>query len=515
MGAINSLNRKCVQICCPSKEEKKEESPVPRISSKKKVFARNNNIINSVGENSENLIFHGKKEIFPDIDNNEIKEEINNQNNINQKQSQNQIEVSFNSSFAKISGIIITNDKLKETEDEIQKSKKVNNNCNRPTAFNTIDSNDIIFRVLIIQRKFRIFMKKQKDKEISLFNELNKINHLAQTKNKNSRNYQVTKGSESNKEGKILFVSEETFGSLKIKSNIFSLDSIQLFTSGENENDKIKGNFLMKKKKFKFNGKKDSNGKKNGFGKIIWEDMSILKGYFTSSRINGFVYFKNISEENSSFQGEYEENIPKGYGFYSKIGYSLEGKDWYKNSLNGIGIAMWEEGESYEGEIKNCIKEGIGTYRWVDGSEYMGEFQKNKINGFGSMYFANGNIYEGEFSDGFLTGWGKFIWEDGKYYMGNYLKDKKHGFGIFVWKEEPLIAIIGFWENGNQHGLCLKLAQGHLKAFYIKGPNNFLSIHHHLELKMFLLPSQAKYRPFFSKMYDDYARFIKFASRGF
>ena len=68
------------------------------------------------------------------------------------------------------------------------------------------------------------------------------------------------------------------------------------------------------------------------------------------------------------------------------------------------------------------------------------------------MTFSNGNSYEGEFNEGFLTGWGKFVWDDGKYYIGNYLKDKRHGFSFFVWSLEPLIALIGFLNQGKQSG---------------------------------------------------------------
>ena len=137
-----------------------------------------------------------------------------------------------------------------------------------------------------------------------------------------------------------------------MKSNkLHDLEPQQFCTLRDLDNDQVKGYFLLKKKMFKYQGKKDKEGKKTGFGRIFWEDSSKLKGYFSDSKLNGVVYFYNFSNDISTFYGEYRDNIPNGYGLYSRRGYSLEGSQWNKNILNGIGIAIWEEGEMYEGEF--------------------------------------------------------------------------------------------------------------------------------------------------------------------
>ena len=151
----------------------------------------------------------------------------------------------------------------------------------------------------------------------------------------------------------IIEVSEESFRSVITKSNkLQDLTPPQFNTRRDYDNDQVKGYFLLKKKMFKYQGKKDNEGKKVGFGKIVWEDSSKLKGYFSESKLNGIVYFYNCGNEQSKYFGEYVDNIPDGYGLYSRKGYSLEGMNWNKNNLNGIGVATWLEGEMYEGEFK-------------------------------------------------------------------------------------------------------------------------------------------------------------------
>ena len=217
-------------------------------------------------------------------------------------------------------------------------------------------------------------------------------------------------------------VSEESFRSVKMKSNVFQSEFPKFALKRQLDNDYIKGYFLMKKMKFKYQGSKDSEGKKLGFGILLYEDTSKLMGNFFDSKLNGIVYFYNCGLDNSTFIGEYRNNIPNGYGVYSRQGLKLEGMNWNKNYINDIGIALWDEGDIYEGEFKNNIKEGIGTYRWEDGSTYMGHFENNQLNGYGYMNFANGNSYVGEFDDGYLSGWGKFTWEDGKCYWNFYME---------------------------------------------------------------------------------------------
>ena len=309
-------------------------------------------------------------------------------------------------------------------------------------------------------------------------------------------------------------VSEESFRSVKLNSNKFQDQIPKLSIKGRPlDNDIIKGNFLLKKMKFKYRGNKDSEGKKIGFGIILYEDSSKIVGNFYDSKINGWVNFYNCCLDKSTFVGEYINNFPNGYGIYSRKGLKLEGMNWYKNYINDIGIAIWDEGDIYEGEFKDNLKEGIGMYKWEDGASYMGYFKNNQINGYGCMNFANGNSYIGEFHDGYLSGWGKFIWEDNKCYIGTYKKNKKDGFGIFIWSYQPLIALIGFWEKGQQIGLFVKLLKGTAKYYFYQKSNENIEIASKGDICRYLRPSQEKYKNFLKKSYEEFEYFIKSSTK--
>ena len=462
----------------------------------------NNNIKDSLKSNSSNFSF----KCF--MKNDQINNEINNDLNIGHK--------------AKTNKVKNKNTYNKVEDDDIGNKNNQNNNVEN------VDDSDYLSKVIKIQKTFRSYINKKMMSEkktdfkddnehsngISNGNEKNNLLNLDNpNKIKTSKNYSDLLINRHLINIEYIDVSEESFRSVTMKSNKCQLDPPQFCTLRDLDIDQIKGYFLLKKKMFKYRGQKDKNGKKIGFGKIIWEDSSKLKGYFTDSKLNGIVYFCNCNVEKSTFFGEYKDNIPEGYGIYQRKGFSLEGMNWNKNSLNDIGVAIWEEGEMYEGEFKNNVKDGIGLYRWADGTTYMGQFQKGKITGLGKMQFANGNVYEGQFNEGYITGWGKFVWDDGKYYIGNYNNNKKNGFGLFVWNLEPLNAVIGFWSQGKQNGVGVRLYKGHYKFSLFQESKSSMVINSKWELNKYLKPSQTKYKIFFKKKYNEFAKFVKFASK--
>ena len=461
----------------------------------------NNNIKDSLKSNSSNFSF----KCF--MKNDQINNEINNDLNIGHKAKTNKVK---------------NKNTYNKVEDDIGNKNNQNNNVENA------DDSDYLSKVIKIQKTFRSYINKKMMSEkktdfkddnehsngISNGNEKNNLLNLDNpNKIKTSKNYSDLLINRHLINIEYIDVSEESFRSVTMKSNKCQLDPPQFCTLRDLDIDQIKGYFLLKKKMFKYRGQKDKNGKKIGFGKIIWEDSSKLKGYFTDSKLNGIVYFCNCNVEKSTFFGEYKDNIPEGYGIYQRKGFSLEGMNWNKNSLNDIGVAIWEEGEMYEGEFKNNVKDGIGLYRWADGTTYMGQFQKGKITGLGKMQFANGNVYEGQFNEGYITGWGKFVWDDGKYYIGNYNNNKKNGFGLFVWNLEPLNAVIGFWSQGKQNGVGVRLYKGHYKFTLFQESKSSIVINSKWELNKYLKPSQTKYKIFFKKKYNEFAKFVKFASK--
>ena len=263
--------------------------------------------------------------------------------------------------------------------------------------------------------------------------------------------------------------------------------------------NQIKGYFLKKKKHFKFIGSHNKKtNKKEGFGKIIWEDNSILKAFFYESKIDEIGIFYD-SPSNSTFKGYYYNNIPNGYGIYTFNDELHAEGTFIKNKLNGIGIEFWEDGYYYQGYFTENFKDKIGLYRWPDGTMYLGQWKENKMNGIGIMKYSNENIYEGEFNNGMMEGFGVFKWSDDRTYIGNYKNDKKHGFGIFFWNFEPLNVFAGFWENGKQNGVGIKIDESKYEKFLLwKEGRKPIYLNGVSEIKDYLNNEQIKYKKFFN-----------------
>ena len=256
-----------------------------------------------------------------------------------------------------------------------------------------------------------------------------------------------------------------------------------------------KGNFITKKKKFKFYGKHNSKGRKEGFGLIKWEDGSILKANFTDSKINGIASFYD-STSNSMFSGYYIDNCPKGFGIYKKDNVKIIGDSWFKNNVKKLGIEVWFDDNYYQGELNKSIKNGIGLYRWPDGTLYLGEWKNNKMDGVGLTKYSNDCVYVGEYKEGLINGWGEFLWADLKYYCGNYHNEVKEGFGIFVWNFTNLNAYVGFWENGKQNGIGIQLYNDKERIGYFKDGRRTLLLNGPWEIIDYLKPEQFKYQKF-------------------
>ena len=503
MGSAASVKDYCENICCP--EETKSLNSL----------IENNSCFNQEKENPSNEAnnsYYNKTItnliMLKNLDNNMSNSSLNNENKIDKKEVIEKEDKKNNNNKINLidDEIYKKNKKIKDYHDKVNgllTSNKSSSKKDKRPKYNT-----------------QINIKKESEINTNFEDERNikyNTNLLIVPKNDETiYDSEIIKCNSSNLLGIILDttnVSEESFRSVKMKSNVFQSEFPKFALKRQLDNDYIKGYFLMKKMKFKYQGSKDSEGKKLGFGILLYEDTSKLMGNFFDSKLNGIVYFYNCGIDNSTFIGEYRNNIPNGYGVYSRQGLKLEGMNWNKNYINDIGIALWDEGDIYEGEFKNNIKEGIGTYRWEDGSTYMGHFENNQLNGYGYMNFANGNSYVGEFDDGYLSGWGKFTWEDGKCYVGNYYKNKKNGFGIFIWSFKPLIALIGFWEKGKQIGFFIKLMNGNQKYFFYQKSQKHIEIWNEGDICRYLSSEQMKYKNFLKKGYPYLEHFIKSAAK--
>ena len=554
MGSAASVKKYCEDMCCPEKVKLLE----PLINDISDVKQEEDNPLNEKDNSGNNI---NSQDLFnlKNRDNNFSNSQIIRENNKEKEKENNDYDNSNNinnTNFNSDGNTFHKFNSIEKKEKHIVFGSPKKFKLNNSTTFNKdIQINNDLKSCLKTKQKTIITSKKSKNKMENI--EKNQHSHIIikekikQNKNKSSinikkeseikTNFEEENRSKNNKYLSIIQkneesifdtdvikfnssfllgnllesinISEESFRSVELKSNKLQNKIPKISMKRPLDNDFIKGNFLMKKMKFKYQGNKDSEGKKLGFGIITYEDTSKIMGNFYDSKLGGVVYFYNCGLDNSTYIGEYKNNIPDGYGIYSRQGLKLEGMNWNKNYINDIGIALWDEGDIYEGEFRNNLKEGIGTYRWDDGASYMGNFQNNQINGYGIMNFANGNSYVGEFCDGDLSGWGKFTWEDGKCYIGNYYQNKKNGFGIFISNFQPLIALIGFWENGKQFGVFIRLLNGNKKYLFYQSKNKIEEIGNAGDICRYLNPSQKKYKNFLKKSYNQLEQFVKSATK--
>ena len=216
-----------------------------------------------------------------------------------------------------------------------------------------------------------------------------------------------------------------------------------------------RGCFLKKRLKFKFEGNVNvETKKKEGFGKITWNDESILLANFMNNRASDIAYYRD-KPNCSEFSGYYRENYPQGYGIFKAEGIITEG-EWDKNKLTGIGREYSDKDTYYQGEYVNCGKNGIGLYRWSDGTIYKGEWDNNQMTGFGIISFNDDKLYFGQVNNGVMEGYGEFYWgREEQKYMGYYKNDLKHGFGIYITSQGETQTYMGFWEKGKMNGVGL------------------------------------------------------------
>lgn len=266
----------------------------------------------------------------------------------------------------------------------------------------------------------------------------------------------------------------------------------------------VKGYFLKKNKRYKFEGKTEK-GKKVGFGKVTWEDKSMLYAIFDNSKANGPCKF--YDNKGPCFQGYYENNRPKGYGIYMKKCVTYEGI-WERHNLVGLGIEIWKDETYYQGEFYNSMKKGIGLYRWPDGTIYQGEWENNQMNGLGVIIYTDERMYQGEIKNGVMSGFGEFIWGDKKRYIGYYKDNQKSGMGIFFANNNPLIAYIGFWDRGKMNGIGVKVNNNKICYGFWKEGKREVILQGNWMVKNYLKGENLKYLKLFSMSDKNLLKFL-------
>ena len=201
-----------------------------------------------------------------------------------------------------------------------------------------------------------------------------------------------------------------------------------------------------------YDGYWNLEGKKEGFGIIIYENKYIYKGlwkndifdeygclynkdnYYVGQFVNGIAKGKGelLINNKIKYIGEFDNNLPNGQG---KIIYLEEEMNYTGNIVNGnkegFGVLEFKDGTKYEGEFKNDKYNGKGKIKYSDNSEYEGDFQNNLKEGKGIFKLADGKIFEGEFKNDKKNGKGKLIFTTNQFYEGCWINDLAHGKGLF------------------------------------------------------------------------------------
>jgi len=312
-------------------------------------------------------------------------------NNIKLRTFNNEIEKNENNCESTIDSKIFLK---KKSCNSIQTNLK--RNYKKIYSFNLKNKNEIK-KIKTIQKTFRMFQTR------NLFK--NNLKHIFLCKF-----YEIL-----NQKG--IFISLFEFIE-KIPSNVksklnFSMNRLKpekFFNSNFNENYIKTFPYTIIEQPFYFNsnyfyyGQWNYQGQFHGYGILLFNDLTLVEGYFVNNKING------------------------------------NGKIFFKN------------GDFFEGEMKNNLKCGKGKYFFKNGAIFTGNFVDDNINGYGILNFNENKIYKGFFNNNFIEGNGEFIYSNKMKFVGKFNKNLRNGFGIYYYNKEESVYYKGNWKNGLQNG---------------------------------------------------------------
>ena len=205
------------------------------------------------------------------------------------------------------------------------------------------------------------------------------------------------------------------------------------------------------------------NGKKEGNGKIVYQNGKYYIGEFKEGERNGNgTLFDN--DNSIIYEGQFKNDEIHGKGkLYHNNEIIYEG-DLIDGKVEGFGKEYLSNGTYYIGEFKNYEKngkgkiygindniifdgffidgkpEGKGRHIFHDNGYYIGEFKRGQYDGKGKIYDNYNQLkYEGEFRNGKYEGYGQLFYKDGKVYIGEFKNGKEKGKGILLDKDNKIL----------------------------------------------------------------------------
>ena len=401
----NNINKNIKDLNLNDLKENEENKLKLRsfIEKRKNNFASHSTIIVKKPKNTSPIIFSTKH-------NNKNKIKIDKSyNSLNKPQDKDNNDNSLNEKNIRRANSFITNNKVLNT---------TNNTPNNNNISSKIENEEISNQLKEIN--CRIIPNKTKEDIIeSLKKELIIIINEIKTKNNNNIN-----------EKKYQEILEEILKDKKYEDNLEKIkikyfDNNDFFIGIMDIDNKypLKGILLSHHGDY-YNGS-FKEGKKDGFGSIIYKNGTRYEGDFKNDRHHGSG--KLIQLDGEIFTG-----------------------DWKNGKINGAGIRLHSNGDKYIGSYVNNIRNGQGHYIFINGDSYNGNWVNGKANGKGTFKFRNGNVYEGEFKDNVILGKGILTMKNGDIYIGFFKNGFINGRGSFINNNGE--KYVGYFEDGKKNG---------------------------------------------------------------
>ncbi len=215
---------------------------------------------------------------------------------------------------------------------------------------------------------------------------------------------------------------------------------------GDWSKDELDGDVSIISKLFEYEGNY-VNGKKEGYGAIVFSNGTLYSGDWKGGNMNGFGEL--MTNDGVLYDGEWLNGIPDGMGRYSYLNIEEYEGEWKDGKPNGVGIFDSED-YKYEGSFTNGLLNGFGEINYkISKDKYQGYFKEGVKDNIGEYFFNSGNNYKGAFEKDQFNGIGIFTYKDGSNYQGDFSEGLFYGEGTLTLKQpEGDVVITGNW-NGN------------------------------------------------------------------
>ncbi|MEO5991302.1 MAG: DNA/RNA non-specific endonuclease, partial [Ferruginibacter sp.] len=189
------------------------------------------------------------------------------------------------------------------------------------------------------------------------------------------------------------------------------------------------------------------NGKKDGYGAIVFSNGTLYSGDWKGDEMSGFGEL--ITTEGVVYDGEWLNGVPNGVGQYTYLDIEEYEGEWEDGRPKGTGVFNCED-YTYEGSFTNGLLNGFGEINYKKTKDkYNGYFKEGIKDSIGEYTFNSGNNYKGTFEKDQFNGIGIFTYKDGSNYQGDFYEGLFYGAGTLTLKQpEGDVTITGNW-NGN------------------------------------------------------------------